>query len=127
MRLEIPIPFSSLRIDELAIFAHLGVSEIERAVAQEVRVSLEFRFKDRPLAVFSDSLRDTVCYGELSSQIRSLIQSKEYSLVEKMAGEIFVLAKELSGGAPTSVQVHKVKAPVDGLLGGASFRCGDFL
>ena len=88
---------------------------------------MELRFRDKPEAMVSDRLGDTVCYAELCSLIRRTCEAKEYHLIEKLADEIYRITRELTGSAAAvGVRVHKVRPPIENLKGGSIFRCGDF-
>lgn len=119
--------FHSLFVRGLSLQVRLGCSLEERSRAQEVRVSLELRFPRAPHATTTDDLRDTICYGRLCSALRELAESHEFQLVEKLAADLLERAKaHLEGKAQVAVSVHKVRPPVEGLLGGVEYRAGDF-
>jgi FolB domain-containing protein len=122
------IPFNSLRLQELSLQVCLGCTAEERAVRQEVRLTVEFRFHRAPRGTQSDSLDETICYAELSEALKSHLEHHEYNLIERMAYEAFGIAKDISRGkAQIGLSVHKVSPPVENLKGGAWFSCGDFL
>ena len=124
-----PTPaFHALRLNDLVLALNLGCTAEERSVAQEVRVSLSFRFHEPPTAEFSDALDDTICYARLSSMIQSHCAKREFNLIERVAQEIFTLVREYSGPrAAVAVSIHKVRPPVPALAGGTVYQCGDFL
>ncbi len=120
-------PFHVLRIDELILAVRLGCLEEERAQPQEVRLSAEFRFHDAPRGVWSDDLKDTICYGKLSEALRQHVEAREFRLIERLAHECYVILKEFARGqAAAAVRIHKVKPPVEKLVGGSTYLCGDF-
>lgn len=121
--------FHALRLENLALNVHLGCLPEERSARQEVRVTIEIRFSKPPAAVQSDDLAETVCYSEISEAVRKTCEAREYHLIERMAGEIYAITREITGPmeyAEIGVSVHKVRPPVPGLLGGSHYRCGDF-
>lgn len=121
------ITFHSMRINDLSLSVKLGCSPEERAIPQEIRVSAELRFFEEPKGVWSDDLRETVCYAQICEVLREHVERKEFQLVEKLAGDFYHLVKCLvEHRAEISLIVHKVKPPVPGLLGGFEFRVGDF-
>jgi FolB domain-containing protein len=125
--LETEIPFHALRIQDLRYQLRLGLSREERERPQEVGVTVEFRFLATPSGVFSDTLDGTICYAALNDALARHFHGKEYCLVEKVAGEVFLISRELSRGrARVAVAVHKRKPPVENLAGGAVFSCGEF-
>jgi dihydroneopterin aldolase len=121
-----PPEHSSLRMEGLALRVRLGCSEEERSSPQEVRVSVEFRFKQAQVAMDSDSLEETICYGRVAEALRRLEQ-REFRLIERLGAAAYAEAREAAGGrAELALTVHKLHPPVAGLTGGALFRCGDF-
>lgn len=120
-------PFHSLEARDLRYRLRLGCSAEERARPQEVGISVEFRFDSTPIGMFSDELRDTICYAGLNEALERHFASREYKLIERVAGEVYLIARELArGAAKVAVRVHKLKPPVPNLTGGAVFTCGDF-
>ena len=117
---------NSLRLEGLSFLIRLGCSEEERRLPQEVRISLEVRFPEAPLGTLSDKLEETVCYGMLADGLRAYFNGREFSLVEKVAQEAFQILREFCPRTLVAVEVEKVRPPVEGLRGGAIFRCGDF-
>lgn len=127
-RLKELIPLHSLRIENLRLDVHLGCTAEERAVPQEVRVTVEFRFHEPPAGLLTDELRDTICYAEVSQWIGEVARARHYQLVEKLAGDIYLKVSERTRGlAACAMSIHKVKPPVDNLLGGTVYRLGEFI
>lgn len=119
--------FHVLRLDALALQVRLGVTKEERAIPQEVRVTVELRFPEAPLAMNTDKLEDTIDYGDLAEAIRSRCEGPGFHLIEKMSQEIYAMIRaQLLAAAEVGVWVHKVRPPVEGLTGGSRFYCGDF-
>lgn len=117
----------SLRLQDLSLQVRLGCTDTERADSQEVRIGFSLRFHDSPHAVESDCLRDTICYAKLSDAFREHLASREFNLVEKIAGDLLGIAQKIvEGRALVALSVHKVKPPVDGLVGGVEYRIGDW-
>jgi dihydroneopterin aldolase len=117
----------ALRIEDYSVKVRLGCQAEERAVPQEVRLTLEYRFLTAPAALHSDRLEDTICYGEVCSSLRKHCESKEFHLIERLAGECFEIAKGFARGrAELALRVHKVSPPVENLRGGSVYELGDF-
>ena len=112
----------SLEIRDYQVFVNLGWEAEERALKQEVRVSLELQFEAKPAACLSDELSDTVCYRELCKKVKASAESKPYQTVEFLFQAITdAVMAELPKGVKLSLRIHKVKPPIDGLLGGVVF------
>ena len=119
--------FHALRMQELSMAVHLGCTAGERAVAQEIRVLVELRFAEAPLGTRSDQLQDTVCYARMAEVLFEHCRGREFQLIERMAYEFYGLIRDLAGPSVTvAVRVHKVRPPVQNLLGGTAYSCGDF-
>jgi FolB domain-containing protein len=126
-QVEFAPPLHVLRIDELILSVRLGCLEDERAKPQEVRLSAEFRFHEAPKGIWTDEINDTICYGKLSEALRKHAENREFRLIERLAQECYVILKEFAKGqAAAAVRIHKVKPPVEKLLGGSTYVCGDF-
>jgi dihydroneopterin aldolase len=117
----------SLRLENLSLQVRLGCLPKERMQTQEVRLTIEFRFKKEPRGCTTDELQDTICYAQVSEAMRKHCESREFKLIERMAYECEKIAREIAGReTQIGVAMHKVRPPVDSLLGGATYRCGDF-
>lgn len=118
----------SMEVRDLSLQVRLGCTPEERAVPQEIRVSLDLRFHEAPPGVKSDLLEETVCYAVLSEAFRRGVDGQEFSLVEKIAGDLFEIADGIiQSRALFSLSVHKVKPPVAGLSGGVVYRLGNLI
>lgn len=119
--------YHALRIEDFSVPVRLGCSPQERAQPQEVRFTIELRFDEAPAGVATDSLDGTVCYADLCQVLRDLAQGREFQLIEKLAADAYRVLREICGAGPRlAVQVHKVRPPIEGLLGGSRYRLGDF-
>lgn len=132
--LRVPELFHSLRIQDLSFQVSLGCLPDERAVPQEVRVHVEFRFFQAPTAVHSDALAETLCYADLSEALKDVCTGREFKLIEKLALDFH---KRIQTFLETSsipeasrilfaVTVHKVAPPVPEIKGGTFYRIGHF-
>jgi FolB domain-containing protein len=116
----------SLKIRDFTLPVRLGVSPEERANPQEVRVSVEIHFFAPPLATSTDQLNDTVSYARICEAIRKHVEAHEFKLIEKLANDLFEISRSVVGtAAEVSLVLHKIKPPVEGLLGGAEYRIGN--
>lgn len=117
---------SSLRVEGLSLWVNLGCTPEERASPQEVLINFELRFSKPLTGVRTDQLEDVICYGEIAARLRHLFAGREYALIEKMAGDAYLLLREFYASTKIYVEVHKLHPPVPDLRGGAKFRLGDF-
>lgn len=118
---------SALKLQELRLMVHLGCSPEERKLEQEVRVSTELRFKTAPFGIASDELGDTINYALIAETYFAVAKRREFNLIENLAGELLLALRDVvKDQAFVAISVHKVMPPIEGLIGGAVFRLGDF-
>ena len=106
---------------------HLGCSQEEREEAQEVRVSVRLQFVRTPLASVTDRLEQTVCYAKVCEVLAEVGGGRSFCLIEKLAEDCLKALKQEFPQVHIQLDLHKVRPPVEGLLGGVSYCCGDSL
>jgi FolB domain-containing protein len=115
-----------LEIHCLSLAVKLGLSDAERAAAQEVEVSLKFQFVNGNKASETDAIKDTLCYDNLAHELSALCRDKEFKLIERLGAFLYDnLKKKLAAHIKTRVAVKKVNPPVAILKNGVTFSCGD--
>lgn len=120
------VPFSSLEVRGLRVPMHLGCGEEERSKVQDVEVSLFLKFRSPPLGCTTDNLKDTVCYSDLSDEVRKILTRQPYHLIEHAAQVIYEsLKKRVSYDTQLRLSFHKLYPPVGSLEGGVVFHLGD--
>jgi len=82
----------------------LGVTDEERSLRQIVKIDISMVYDSRK-AGSTDSIADTIDYSLINKQIRELLNSKSYCLIEKMAEDV---AKEILN----TQKVRKIKVLV---------------
>ena len=102
----------SLRVTDLRVQTHVGVSEEERRSPQTVLVSFEV-FRDLDAAARTDDLSQTLDYGTLVPEVTELIERSENHLLEKLAGDIAALIEHRSGTTGVTVEIAKESPPLD--------------
>jgi dihydroneopterin aldolase len=122
---------SSLTLQGLLCEARLGCTADERAACQGVSFDVTVRFAATPAGYprgcVTDELTDTACYAEISSVIRQVCARGEYRLIEKLGFDAFVAVRErLAPDTKLWIRAKKLRPPVEGLSGGASFCFGDW-
>ncbi|MEY2769440.1 MAG: hypothetical protein RL359_1076 [Actinomycetota bacterium] len=101
-----------IRIDGIKGFGYHGVFESERANGQDFYVDVELE-TDLTRAIFSDDVKDTINYAEVTDLVVEEITTDPVSLIEKLAGRIAERIKEdFPQVAGVTVTVHKPQAPV---------------
>jgi 7,8-dihydroneopterin aldolase/epimerase/oxygenase len=101
-------------LHEMVFMGHHGVTDEERAEAQQIEVDLDVELDLRP-AGESDDLADTVDYGDLFVLSREIVEDRSYHLLEAIAEAI---AAQALGRYPrieaVSVRVKKPGLPIEG-------------
>ncbi len=109
---------------------HLGYYDGERAVPQPIAVDIRLYFGALPTCARTDKA-PFIDYAILIEAIRTFIEGKEFSLIEHLAAEFFAIARSIMDAHCPSediklwVRVTKLKPPIQGLEGGASFVTSD--
>ncbi len=112
-----------LTVHDYSLLCHLGCSAAERAQKQEVRVSLQIDFAEKPQACVTDNLSDTVCYDQLCRLILKTTQTVEFQTIEHLAHKLHEnLRASLKRALKWNLSLHKVSPPIDGLRGGVTFQ-----
>ncbi|MDR2831623.1 MAG: dihydroneopterin aldolase [Rickettsiales bacterium] len=119
-------PLCNLLISDLRVWVHLGCSAEERFHPQLVSINIDFTFKNPPLGLITDRLEDTVCYLEIVQSTQSLVQSKQFNLIEHLTHDIYITINNLliqKKHIISSIRVttHKVAPPVPDVHGGVCF------
>ena len=107
-----------LRLNDVVLFAHLGVTEAERQVGQRIHIDLDLEMDlDRPAE--TDALGDTVNYEEVYRSVVEVVEGSQHKLMEHLAG---TLIENLFEGFPArriKVRVRKPNVPFAGSLASA--------
>jgi dihydroneopterin aldolase len=105
-------------LNDIVLFAHLGITEAEREVGQRIRIDLDLAL-DLSAAAGSDSLADTVSYEKVYRMVESVVQVSRHRLLEALAGDII---RRLFDEFPVSrigIRVGKPNVPFAGSVGSA--------
>ncbi len=90
-----------------------GVLPAEKMIPQTFKVDLDL-FLDLRAAGISDDLKDTVSYAEVYEQVRKIVETESYNLLEALAENIaasLLFCFPLHGA---EVTVYKPNAPING-------------
>ncbi|WP_264337723.1 dihydroneopterin aldolase [Wolbachia endosymbiont (group B) of Dolichovespula media] len=116
----------NLLISDLRLWVHLGCSAEEKSSPQLVSIDVDFTFKSPPSGHTTDQLKDTICYLEVVQNIQSLVQGKQFKLIEHLTHEIYrainnLLLRKKHIISSVRVTTHKITPPVPGVHGGVFF------
>lgn len=104
-------PADELSVVGIECFAHHGVLADERRDGQPFIVDLTLAFDTRP-AAGSDDLRDTVDYGRVAAEVKSVVEADPADLVETVAERIAAVCLADHRVDWARVTLHKPKAPI---------------
>ncbi len=79
-------------IRDIEISLSLGTTDQERSVPQKVLVSLSWK-ADTSKAEISDDLEDTTDYYAVRESVKTFLNGKSFSLLEKMHHDLFQAVK----------------------------------
>lgn len=115
---------SSMALYQLELAVFLGWPDSERLTQQTILLDIKIEFATPPLACVTDNLVDTVCYDTLVNNLKSMITTRHFRLVEYLGQEIYDFLKKNFSNNLISLRIHK-KPPIIDLLGGVTFCYGD--
>lgn len=115
-----------LEIKNYLLNVHLGCSPKERMEMQKVLVTIKVRFFHPLNALTSDDLKHTICYRHLCNSMKSVVKNREFNTIENLSfnlqqklNHVFQEnANKLKMNLNTYLMIHKVKPPINNLLGG---------
>jgi dihydroneopterin aldolase len=120
------MPHASLHVRQIGVAVRLGWGASERALPQQVAVSVDLRFDDAPPACVSDDLQGTADYAAIVGVITGLAEGREYRLLEHFGRTLYdAVRPTLPPGCHLALTVTK-RPPLAPVRGGASFRIGDW-
>ena len=99
-----------IRLKDLTVFGHYGVSPAEREVGQKIQLDIEL-IADLKAACESDSLKDTINYESVYANVMEVVSSCKHRLLEALGEDI---ADSLIQSFPVSrvtVNLRKLNLP----------------
>ncbi|MDR1057428.1 MAG: dihydroneopterin aldolase [Coxiellaceae bacterium] len=85
---------SALILDDLGLKLHLGVTKSERTKEQTVLVTAKISFLKLPKAARTGKITDAICYDALVQKIKKFCCNKEFTLIENLGMQLFLLLKK---------------------------------
>lgn len=101
-----------IRIHDLRVKTHIGVSKEERAAPREIVVNADIRTDTRQAGA-SDEIADTVDYDRAVVAISELVRSADARLLEHIAERIAQQLAGLEGVSGVTVEVIKEAPPTE--------------
>jgi dihydroneopterin aldolase len=107
-----------IRLNDIVLFAHLGVTEAEREVGQRIHIDMDLEL-DLAAAGSSDAIADTVSYEKVYREVQRIVESSRSKLMEALAMR---LIEGVFDGFPVQavrVKIQKPNVPFAGSLSSA--------
>ncbi len=108
--LETAPPAPEILIEELEIFARVGVPAEERAASQRLVVSLALQPR-QPFGARADDLAETVDYAAVCGELRAFAATREDRLIETLADAMAELVLERFAVARVELELRKFILP----------------
>ena len=80
--------FDLIRIVDLEVAAHIGVSDEERSQPQKLLFTLDLRIKDIGPAAYTDHVQMTLDYAAVAERVRIMTESRPRRLIETLAEDV---------------------------------------
>jgi dihydroneopterin aldolase len=99
-----------IRLKDLNVFGHYGVSPAEREVGQKIQMDIEMH-ADLSAACQSDALKDTINYESVYAKVMEAVSGKKHRLLEAIGEDI---AQQLLESFPVSevtINLRKLNLP----------------
>jgi dihydroneopterin aldolase len=100
-------------VRDLVLDAHIGVHQHEKLGPQRVRVNVDLAVWEKDVDGIGDRLANVVCYEQVVSGIRALVEKGHLNLVETLAEQIAALCLEDSRVRIARVRVEKLDVFAD--------------
>lgn len=96
-------------IEELIVFAQIGIYEWEQQIKQKLIFDIEMAWDSRKAAE-TDDVKFCLNYAEVSEFIIHHVESKPFLLIERVANEVAALLQEKFGIQWLRLKLSKPKA-----------------
>ena len=99
-----------IRLKDLTVFGHFGVSPAEREVGQKIQLDIELS-ADLKAACESDSLKDTINYEAVYANVMEVVTSKKHRLLEALGEDVAYSLINAFPVAKVSINLRKLNLP----------------
>jgi len=107
-----------VRLNDIVLFAHLGVSQAEREVGQRIHFDVELE-ADLDRAARTDTLADTINYESVYRTVEDVVAESRHKLLETLAGDLVRRLFDTFPATSIRVRVRKPNVPFAGSLASA--------
>ena len=108
-----------IRVDDLRLWAHVGVLEHERSDGQWFRLNLAL-YLDLSRAAASDALAATADYSLAVTALQGLAAEIRCETIEHFSERVFETLERLYGALPMHLRLSKCSPPIAGFTGTVS-------
>lgn len=99
-----------IRIVDLEVFYHVGVTEEERSKAQRLLLTIEIEH-DFSRACAQDRIEDTIDYHQVVQELLAFGNGRTWRLIETLAANVGAMLLEKFGPQAVTVEVKKFIIP----------------
>ena len=114
-------PLDVIRVDDLRLWAHVGVLDHERRDGQWFRVDLALHL-DVSQAALADSLEATADYSRAVQGLQTLASEIRCQTIEHFSERMFEVLEQLYGSIPIQLRLCKCHPPIPGFAGTVSLE-----
>ena len=114
-------PLDVIRVDDLRLWAHVGVLDHERRDGQWFRVDLALHL-DVSQAALADSLEATADYSRAVQALQTLASEVRCQTIEHFSERMFEVLEQLYGSIPIQLRLCKCHPPIPGFAGTVSLE-----
>ena len=107
-----------VRLNDIVLFAHLGVTGAEREVGQRIHIDLDLSV-DLDRATRTDSLSDTVSYEAVYEVVKAVVEASRHRLLETLAAAVIQSVFDAFPAQRVRIRVRKPNVPFAGSLASA--------
>ena len=114
-------PLDVIRVDDLRVWAHVGVLDHERREGQWFRIDLALHL-DITEAASADSLEATADYSLAVKALQTLASDIQCQTIEHFSERMFDVLEQLYGSIPIQLRLSKCRPPIPGFDGTVSIE-----
>ncbi len=114
-------PLDVIRVDDLRVWAHVGVLDHERRDGQWFRIDLALHL-DITEAASADSLEATADYSLAVKALQTLASDIQCQTIEHFSERMFDVLEKLYGSIPIQLRLSKCRPPIPGFDGTVSIE-----
>ncbi len=96
-------------IEDMQIYASVGVYDHEKKSKQKILINLEIYLNDNH-KILNDKLKNVTDYGVFRNIILNVLKNRHYNLIEKMTQDICKKILEINSVEKIKIKVTKLSA-----------------